>query len=111
MDLALRCQKSFSATIVDAVGNRFVCGLRALGEYVLQNKGILFVWLLCVERSLYMILYMGVGQPSLVAYCYIFFSSILMPVLLTPQLFVQPVRAVGRAFKYVFGGERQRLHG
>ncbi len=93
-DKLKRNPKPFPATNVDELEVRFVDGLRLVGEYYRKNKGCLVITALCIERCIFLWTQGGVDLPTLCTYSYIFLASALVPVLLTPQLYIQAHRAL-----------------
>jgi len=88
--------KSFPSTNVDEVEYSFADGLKILGGFFRKNKGFLFIAALCAERGIFMLTNPNMSLPTLITYGYIFLVSLLVPIVLTPQLFTQPARAIAR---------------
>ncbi|MCL1916843.1 MAG: glycosyltransferase family 2 protein [Peptococcaceae bacterium] len=106
-DKVKRNPRPFPSTNVDALGYRFMDGVRILGGYLRRNMGFIVIAALCVERGLFMLSRAYVGVPTLLAYSYIFFFSVLAPVLLTPQLYM---RREERAAKVVSNSRQREFH-
>ena len=92
IDLLRPNSKPFPSTSVDTMKYSFADGLKIIGEHFRKNKGLLFLAVFCIERGVFMLTGMHVGLPTLVTYSYIFLVSILVPILLTPQLFPLPAQ-------------------
>ncbi len=71
-------------------------GLRLLGEFYRKNKGCVVIAVLCIERGIFMWMHMSVDPMTLLTYSYIFLVSPLVPLLLTPQLFMRLSRVRAR---------------
>lgn len=96
--------KPFPASNVDAIGNRYVDGMKILRQYLRKNKGFFLVTALCIERGIFMVTCTDTELPTLLTYGYIFFIFILVPILLTPQLYIQPARS----FKNIYARIRHQ---
>lgn len=94
-----RDPKSFSSTNVDTLSYRFADGVNLLKAYIMKNKGLLPVAALCIERGFFIMANIHAQLPTLLTYGYILFVSVLVPVIMTPQLFRQPWQLVKRAFR------------
>ena len=94
-----RNPKAFPSTNVDTLQYRFVDGVGLLKAYVMKNKGLLPVAALCIERGLFIMANVHAQLPTLLTYGYILFVSVLVPVIMTPQLFRQPSEMLKKAFR------------
>ena len=86
----------FPSTSVDNIEYSFVDGLKILGKYFSKNIGITIIMLLCLERGFFILRHMPlelstfiVYVPILLTYSYVLFVSVLSPIILTPQLYMQ----------------------
>ncbi|MFV0400173.1 MAG: glycosyltransferase family 2 protein, partial [Oscillospiraceae bacterium] len=77
----------FPSTSVDKLEYRFTDGVKLLVEYIRKNKWFIPVAILCLDRGIFMITRKGIEPVTLYIYVYILFSAVLVPILLTPQLF------------------------
>lgn len=77
----------FPSTNVDKLSYCFSDGMRLLFRYASQNKWLLVMYVLCIDRGLFLLTRRGIETVTVVTYCYILFCAVLAPFLLTPQLF------------------------
>ena len=82
-----RRPKPFPSTSVDTLQYRIRDGGKLLLEYVRKNKWWIPIALLCLDRGIFMLTRKGIEATTVYIYCYILFSTILVPIFLTPQLF------------------------
>lgn len=82
-----RKKKSFPSTRVGENERGLIAGLRLILGYIRGTWLFIPVALLCADRSVYVLTRHGIRTESRVAYCFIFFSMVLSPVLFTPPLF------------------------
>ncbi len=82
-----RKKKSFPSTKVGENDRGILAGIRLILGYIRGTWLFIPVCALCVDRSLYVMSRRGIGMESRIAYCFIFFSMVLAPILFTPPLF------------------------
>ncbi|MBO4697559.1 MAG: protein kinase [Lachnospiraceae bacterium] len=82
-----RRKKGFPSTRVGENDRGLLAGLSLIFGYIKGTWLFLPVAALCVDRSMYVITRRGIGTESRIAYCFIFFSMVLTPVLFTPPLY------------------------
>lgn len=80
-------RKPFPATNVDRIRSGFAGGVKLLADYARKNPWILFMSFLCLDRGIFLLTDKGLEPLTKFTYCYILFCAVLVPVLLTPQLF------------------------
>jgi predicted Ser/Thr protein kinase len=80
-------RKPFPATNVDQVEYRFVDGVKLLAEYIRKNPWLPIPVFLCFDRGIFLLTNRSLDPMTKLAYCYILFCAVLVPVLLTPQIF------------------------
>ncbi|MCL1923005.1 MAG: glycosyltransferase family 2 protein [Propionibacteriaceae bacterium] len=88
--------KAFPATNVDDDQNTLWDGLKIVGEYFWKNKPYFIIAILCIERGMYVLTLKYVGLGTTISYTYILLVSVLVPFILTPQLYTPLVRALTR---------------
>ncbi|NLE14022.1 MAG: DUF5050 domain-containing protein [Clostridiales bacterium] len=77
----------FPSTNVDRLDYRFRDGAKLLFQYVRKNPLFLVVAFLCLDRGVFLLTRKGLEPVTIITYCYILFGVVLVPVLLTPQLY------------------------
>lgn len=77
----------FPSTSVDPLRYGFADGLRLLIKYLQKNRFFLVVAILCLDRGIFMLTRKGIETATVVTYCCILFGVVLVPIVLTPQLF------------------------
>ncbi|MDR0841686.1 MAG: protein kinase [Christensenellaceae bacterium] len=77
----------FPSTSVDKLKYHFGDGIKLLVEYIRKNKWLIPIAILCLDRGIFMITKKGIEPVTSYIYSYILFSAVLVPILLTPQLF------------------------
>ena len=82
-----RKKKSFPSTKVGENERGLIAGLRLIFGYIRGTWLFIPVALLCADRSMYVLTRHGIRTESRIAYCFIFFSMVLSPVLFTPPLY------------------------
>lgn len=82
-----RIKKAFPSTKVRENERGFFTGAKLIAGYLKGMPIFIPVVVLCLDRAFYVLSRHGIGIESRIAYCFIFFSMILAPVLFTPQLF------------------------
>ncbi|MCP1109872.1 glycosyltransferase family 2 protein [Ohessyouella blattaphilus] len=97
-DRLRRRVKAFPTTNVDSIDYRFVDGIRLLWNFYKRNKGLLPVMIMCIERCIFIWLRLHVELPTLLTYTYIFLVSVLVPIIMTPQLYSAPIRFFNKSF-------------
>ncbi len=91
-----RKKKSFPSTKVGENDRGLVAGLRLILGYVRGTWLYVPVCALSVDRCMYVVSRRGIGIESRVAYCFVFFSMVLAPILFASPLFASGGKA-GRA--------------
>ena len=86
-------KKSFPSTKVGENERGFLAGLKLILGYIQGTWLFVPVCVLCVDRCIYVMSRRGIGIESRIAYCFIFFSMILAPLLFTPSLFASGAAA------------------
>ncbi|RRD96419.1 DUF5050 domain-containing protein [Clostridiales bacterium COT073_COT-073] len=81
-------RKSFPSTSVDQLEYRFWDGVKLIMEFIRKNKGFIPIAILCMDRGLFMITRKGIELLTRLTYCYVLFGTVLVPIFLTPQLFM-----------------------
>jgi cellulose synthase/poly-beta-1,6-N-acetylglucosamine synthase-like glycosyltransferase len=102
----LRINRPFAASNVDRIEHRFVDGVKVLGDYFRKNKGFLVAAVVCVATGIYALVGKNLELPTLLTFGYVFFVYLLVPVLLTPQVYVQPVRTL----RAMMAGTHRRMN-
>jgi cellulose synthase/poly-beta-1,6-N-acetylglucosamine synthase-like glycosyltransferase len=97
-----RKSKPFPATNVDAEDGSFTDGLKIVGTHFWKNKPYVVIALLCIERGMYVLTLSYIHLGTIASYTYILLVSVLVPFILTPQLY-SPLRRLGRA---LFGSKK-----
>ena len=82
-----RKKKSFPSTRVGENERGLIAGFRLIFGYIRGTWLFVPVALLCVDRSMYVLTRHGIRAESRIAYCFIFFSMLLTPILFTPPLY------------------------
>lgn len=77
----------FPSTSVDKLTYHFSDGVKLLTAFVRKNKWFIPVAVLCLDRGVFMATRKGIEPVTAMIYCYILFSAVLAPVVMTPQLF------------------------
>ncbi len=77
----------FPTTNVDKLGYRFYDGVKLLIHYFKKNPFFAVVAFLCLDRGIFLLTRKGLEPATTFTYGYILFCAVLVPVLLTPQLF------------------------
>lgn len=77
----------FPTTNVDKLGYRFYDGVKLLIHYFKKNPFFAVVAFLCLDRGIFLLTRKGLEPATTFTYGYILFCTVLVPVLLTPQLF------------------------
>ena len=78
---------SFPSTNVDRLEYRFSDGVRLLADFFRKNKLLILLEVLCLDRGIFMLTRKGIGSITVAIYCYILFSAVLVPFLMTPHLY------------------------
>lgn len=86
-NLLKRNKKPFPSSSVDKLEYRFSDGVKLIVEYIRKNKGFIPIAILCLDRGLFMITRKGIEPVTMFTYCYVLFGTVLVPILMTPQLF------------------------
>ena len=86
-------KKSFPSTKVGENDAGLRAGLRLIMGYIRGTWLFLPVCALCVDRAVYVVTRRGIGIESRIAYCFIFFSMVMAPILFTPPLFASGGRS------------------
>ena len=79
--------KAFPSTNVDQLDYRLRDGLKILWQFVKKNPLFLIIAFLCIDRGIYIVTRRGLELVTVITYGYILFGLVLVPILLTPQLF------------------------
>ncbi len=82
-----RITKAFPSTNVDQLDYRLKDGLKILWQFIKKNPLFLIISFLCIDRGVYMLTRRGLELVTVITYGYILFGLVLVPILLTPQLF------------------------
>ena len=82
-----RKKKTFPSTKVGENDQGLIAGVKLIFRYIRGNWLFIPVAFLCVDRCVYILSRHGIGLESRIAYCFIFFSILLAPILFTPPLF------------------------
>ena len=82
-----RKKKAFPSTRVGVNERGLIAGLRLIFGYIRGTWIFIPVALLCADRTVYVLTRHGIRPASRIAYCFIFFSMVLTPVLFTPPLY------------------------
>jgi len=82
-----RKKRSFPSTKVGENDKGLIAGIKLILGYIKGTWIYIPVVALCVDRSLYVMTRRGIGTESRIAYCFIFFSIVLAPIVYTPPLF------------------------
>ncbi len=77
----------FPSTNVDALDYSFRGGIKIIYTYIRKNLLLIPIFFLCLDRGIFMITVKGMEPMTVFSYAYIMFCTILVPVILTPQLF------------------------
>ena len=79
--------RSFPSTNVDQLDYRFRDGMKILIQFFKKNPMFLVIAFLCLDRGVYLLTRKGLELATVFTYGYILFGTVLVPILLTPQLF------------------------
>ena len=82
-----KIQRSFPSTNVDQLDYRFRDGVKILAQFFRKNPMFLAISFLCLDRGIYLLTRRGLELATVFTYGYILFGTVLVPILLTPQLF------------------------
>lgn len=82
-----KISRSFPSTNVDQLDYRFRDGLKILLQFFKKNPMFLVIAFLCLDRGIYLLTRKGLELATVFTYGYILFGTVLVPILLTPQLF------------------------
>ncbi len=82
-----RIKRSFPSTNVDQLDYRFRDGFKILLQFFRKNPMFLVIAFLCLDRGIFLITRGGLEPATVFTYGYILFGTVLVPILLTPQLF------------------------
>lgn len=77
----------FPSTNVDALDYSFRGGIKIISTYIQKNLILILVFFLCLDRGIFMTTVKGMEPMTVFSYGYIMFCTVLVPVILTPQLF------------------------
>jgi len=77
----------FPSTNVDQLGYGLAQGAKLLADYIRRNPLFLVVAFLCLDRGVFLLTRKGLEPVTAFTYGYILFCAVLVPILLTPQLF------------------------
>lgn len=77
----------FPSTNVDQLGYSFAEGMGLLSRYIRRNPSFPVIAFLCLDRGIFLLTRKGLEPVTALTYGYILFCAVLVPVLLTPQLF------------------------
>lgn len=77
----------FPSTDVDQLGYSLAQGMKLLARYIRRNPLFLVIAFLCLDRGIFLLTRKGLEAVTALTYGYILFCAVLVPVLLTPQLF------------------------
>ncbi len=82
-----KINRSFPSTNVDQLDYRFRDGFRILVQFFRKNPMFLVISFLCLDRGIFLLTRRGLELVTVITYGYILFGTVLVPILLTPQLF------------------------
>ena len=77
----------FPSTNVDQLDYRFKDGAKILFQFFRKNVLFLVIAFLCLDRGVYLLTRRGIEPVTVITYAYILFGTVLVPILLTPQIF------------------------
>ncbi len=77
----------FPSTNVDELDYSFLGGVKLIFQYIQKNPLLLPIFFLCLDRGIFMLTVRGLEPMTVFSYSYILFCTVLVPFLLTPQLF------------------------
>lgn len=98
-----KIRRSFPSTNVDQLNYSLRDGFKILVQFFRKNPMFLAIAFLCLDRGIYLLTRKGLDLATVFTYGYILFGTVLVPILLTPQLFP---RAGRRAAKPGAKGEK-----
>ena len=79
--------RSFPSTNVDQLDYCFKDGMKILWQFFRKNPMFIVIAVLCLDRGVYLLTRKGLELATVFTYGYILFGLVLVPILLTPQLF------------------------
>ena len=82
-----RIDRAFPSTNVDQLDYRLKDGLKIIWQFFKKNPLFLIISFLCIDRGVYILTRRGLELVTVITYGYILFGLVLVPILLTPQLF------------------------
>ncbi|MBR0353352.1 MAG: protein kinase [Oscillospiraceae bacterium] len=82
-----KINRPFPSTNVDQLEYRFRDGLKILLDFFKKNPMFIAISFLCLDRGIYLLTRKGLELATVFTYGYILFGIVLVPILLTPQLF------------------------
>ncbi|MBO7700937.1 MAG: glycosyltransferase family 2 protein [Eubacteriaceae bacterium] len=88
----IRNDRAFPSTNVDKLDYRFRDGVRIMWQFFRKNPLFIIVAVLCLDCGIYLVTRKGIELVTVITYSYILFGIVLVPFLLTPQLFPHALR-------------------
>lgn len=82
-----KIKRSFPSTNVDQLDYSLRDGLKLLLQFFRKNPMFLVIAFMCLDRGIYLLTRKGLDLATVFTYGYILFGTVLVPILLTPQLF------------------------
>ena len=80
-------ERPFPSTNVDELEYRFRDGVKIMWQFFRKNPVFIIVAFLCLDCGIYLVTRKGIELVTVITYSYILFGIVLVPFLLTPQLF------------------------
>ncbi|MBO4359775.1 MAG: glycosyltransferase family 2 protein [Eubacteriaceae bacterium] len=88
----IKNNRPFPSTNVDELDYRFRDGLKIMWQFFKKNPLFIIIAVLCLDCGIYLVTRKGIELVTVITYSYILFGIVLVPFLLTPQLFPHPKR-------------------
>ncbi|MCR5174991.1 MAG: protein kinase, partial [Oscillospiraceae bacterium] len=82
-----KIRRAFPSTNVDQLDYRFKDGVKILMQFFRKNPMFVLISFLCLDRGIYLLTRKGLELATVITYGYILFGIVLVPILLTPQIF------------------------
>ncbi len=82
-----KIRRAFPSTNVDQLDYRFKDGVKILWQFFRKNPMFILISFLCLDRGIYLLTRKGLELATVFTYGYILFGIVLVPILLTPQIF------------------------
>ena len=82
-----KIRRAFPSTNVDQLDYCLKDGLKILLQFFRKNPMFILISFLCLDRGVYLLTRKGLEMVTVFTYGYILFGIVLVPILLTPQIF------------------------